>query len=171
MVPLVRKGYLRVSAKWRLSNSSTYSQNCPHQFTIYTGHHQCVQNAKPIVPLQGLPFFKGSQWPLRGNPHSQGMRDDSRSGPCCLQSSPTTLPTPLKALTFLCSLVLFRTPCPSMSAQWTPIQPSKLSSSMPYSGRFPPAWLCPSPEDSHSIPGTPSLWAVMVWVTGSVAAA
>ena len=86
----------------------------------------------------------------------------------------TTLPTPLKALTHLCSLVLCTTPFPSISVQLTPIQPSKLSSAIPslesshqHDCVHP---LCSS-EDSHSKPGGPSVWAVMIWVTGSFGAA
>lgn len=137
------------------------------------------------MTLQSLSSFHGSQLPSVESPHSHGRRTlhdlalahilchFSQNIPpgslCCLH---TTLPAPWEAQTHLCSLVLlFKARFPSISAQLTPIQPSKLSSSTTPLERVHQREcvhpLCSS-EDSHSTQGGLWLWAIMTqWQSGN----
>lgn len=122
-----------------------------------------------------LTSFNCSQLPLIEDPHSHGMWGPSWSHPCylfCLifQNIPSAHFTPAMQLSQQpwrhqhTSVHLFFSLEPLflfISAQLTPIQPAKLSSSIPFSRKFPPGWLCPSSvlffEDFCSIPGVLSL--------------
>lgn len=123
---------------------------------------QITFNRKSTFTGKARPFMI---WPLPASSVSS-----ARTSPISLHSRHTTLSISLKPPTHLGSLVLlFRTPFSSISAQRTPFQPSKLSSSIHSSGKLPQDDciypLCTF-DDSHSILGGLSLWAIVVWVTG-----